>query len=54
MALPVVSGRKAVKALTKAGYRVTGRKGSHIKLKKKVDFIAGGIVRLVCGLWGCS
>ena len=37
MALPVVSGRKAIKALTKAGFRVAGRKGSHIKLKKKVD-----------------
>jgi len=37
VALPVVSGRKAIKALTKAGFRVAGRKGSHIKLKKKVD-----------------
>lgn len=37
MALPVVSGRKVVKALTKAGFRVAGRRGSHIKLKRKVD-----------------
>ena len=37
MALPVVSGRKAIKALTKAGFKVAGRKGSHIKLKKKVN-----------------
>ena len=37
MALPVVSGRRAIKALTKAGFRVAGRKGSHIKLKKKVN-----------------
>jgi predicted RNA binding protein YcfA (HicA-like mRNA interferase family) len=37
VALPVVSGRKVVKALTKAGFRVAGRRGSHIKLKKKVD-----------------
>lgn len=36
MALPVVSGRKAIKALTKAGFRVAGRRGSHMKLKKKV------------------
>lgn len=35
MKLPVVSGRKAVKALTKAGFEVAGRKGSHIRLKKK-------------------
>ena len=37
MALPIVSGRKVIKALTKAGFKVAGRKGSHIKLKKKVD-----------------
>ena len=37
MALPAVSGRKAIKALTKAGFKVAGRKGSHIKLKKKVN-----------------
>ena len=37
MALPVVSGRKVVKALAKAGFKVAGRKGSHIKLKKKVN-----------------
>jgi predicted RNA binding protein YcfA (HicA-like mRNA interferase family) len=37
VALPVVSGRLAIKALTKAGFRVAGRRGSHIKLKKKVN-----------------
>ena len=37
MALPVVSGRKVIKALSKAGFQVVGRKGSHIKLKKKVN-----------------
>ena len=37
MALPVVSGRKAIKALTKAGFKVAGRKGTHVKLKKKVN-----------------
>jgi predicted RNA binding protein YcfA (HicA-like mRNA interferase family) len=37
VALPVVSGRKAIKALTKAGFKVAGRKGSHIKLKNKVN-----------------
>jgi predicted RNA binding protein YcfA (HicA-like mRNA interferase family) len=36
VALPVVSGRRAIKALTKAGFLVVGRKGSHIKLKKQV------------------
>jgi len=37
VALPVISGRRAIKALTKAGFRGAGRKGSHIKLKKKND-----------------
>ena len=37
MAPPVVSGRKVIKALTKAGFKVAGRKGSHIRLKKKVN-----------------
>jgi len=35
--LPLISGREAIKALTKVGFQVTGRKGSHIKLKKKID-----------------
>lgn len=37
MALPIVSGREVIKALTKAGFKVAGRKGSHVKLKKRVD-----------------
>jgi len=37
VALPIVSGRKVIKALTKAGFQVAGRKGSHVKLKKRVD-----------------
>jgi predicted RNA binding protein YcfA (HicA-like mRNA interferase family) len=37
VALPVVSGRKVIKALTKAGFKVAGRRGTHIKLKKKVN-----------------
>jgi predicted RNA binding protein YcfA (HicA-like mRNA interferase family) len=30
-----VSGRKVIKALTKVGFKIVGRKGSHIRLKKK-------------------
>jgi len=37
MKLPIVSGRKIVKALKKAGFEVVGRKGSHIRLKKKTE-----------------
>ncbi|MCJ7560394.1 type II toxin-antitoxin system HicA family toxin [Candidatus Bathyarchaeota archaeon] len=37
MALPLVSGRRVIKALTKAGFLVAGKKGSHVRLKKKVD-----------------
>ena len=33
--LPVVSGHEVIKALTKAGFEVVGRKGSHVRLKKK-------------------
>ena len=32
--LPVVSGRKTIKALEKAGFRIVRIKGSHVKLKK--------------------
>ncbi len=30
-----VSGLKIIKALSKAGFKVVGRKGSHVRLKKK-------------------
>lgn len=31
--LPVVSGKKVIRALLKAGFRQVSQKGSHIKLK---------------------
>lgn len=37
MVLPVISGRKVIKALAKIGFEVNGKKGSHIKLKKKFN-----------------
>ncbi len=37
MKLPAVSGEKIVKALTKAGFEIVGRKGSHVRLKKKTS-----------------
>jgi predicted RNA binding protein YcfA (HicA-like mRNA interferase family) len=30
-----VSGREVIKALTKIGFTIVGRKGSHVRLKKK-------------------
>ena len=33
--LKPVSGLKIIKALAKAGFQVVGRKGSHVRLKKK-------------------
>jgi predicted RNA binding protein YcfA (HicA-like mRNA interferase family) len=30
-----VSGRQTIRVLTKAGFRIVGRKGSHVRLKKK-------------------
>ena len=37
MSLPAISGKKVIKALVKAGFTVEGRKGSHVKLKKKIS-----------------
>lgn len=33
--LPVVSGRRAVRALKKAGFSQVGRRGSHVKLRNE-------------------
>jgi len=33
--LPPLSDRQVVKALSKAGFEIVGRKGSHVRLKKK-------------------
>ena len=33
--LPLVSGKEVIKALSKIGFQTVGRKGSHIRLKKK-------------------
>lgn len=35
MGLPVVSGREMIKALTKIGFKIVGRRGSHVRLKRK-------------------
>jgi predicted RNA binding protein YcfA (HicA-like mRNA interferase family) len=32
--LPVISGQECIKALEKAGFRVSKQKGSHIKLRR--------------------
>ena len=37
MTLPTVSGRDVVKLLTRIGFIIVGRKGSHIRMKKKND-----------------
>jgi predicted RNA binding protein YcfA (HicA-like mRNA interferase family) len=33
--LPVVSGREIVRVLTKIGFAIAGRKGSHVRLKRR-------------------
>jgi predicted RNA binding protein YcfA (HicA-like mRNA interferase family) len=35
MKLPVIPGQKLVKVLNKQGFEIAGRKGSHVRLKKK-------------------
>ena len=37
MKLPVISGEKTIKALAKAGFKIAGQKGSHVRLKKKTN-----------------
>ncbi|MEQ1919848.1 MAG: type II toxin-antitoxin system HicA family toxin [Elusimicrobiota bacterium] len=34
---PLVSGAKAIKALKRAGWRVVGQRGSHVKLHRESD-----------------
>ncbi len=43
MSLPTISGKKVIKALGRVGFAVEGKKGSHVKLKKKT----GGKVLVV-------
>lgn len=35
--LPVISGREIIKLLTKIGFEIVGREGSHVRLKRKRD-----------------
>ena len=35
MGLPVLSGRDVIKALGKIGFKIVGRRGSHVRLKRK-------------------
>lgn len=34
---PLISGAKAIKALRRAGWRVIGQRGSHVKLYRESD-----------------
>jgi predicted RNA binding protein YcfA (HicA-like mRNA interferase family) len=36
MKLPVVSGKEVIKFLAKNGFEIIGRKGSHVRMKKKL------------------
>jgi len=35
--LPVISGREMVRVLSKIGFVIVGRKGSHVRLKRRQD-----------------
>ncbi len=37
--LPVLSGRKIIKALTRQGFKKVGQKGSHVRLKKNKTIV---------------
>ena len=43
MKLPQISGYKLIKILSKAGYAIVRKKGSHIRLEKKFN---GEIIKL--------
>ena len=34
---PLISGAKAIKALRRAGWRIIGQRGSHVKLYREAD-----------------
>lgn len=36
MKLPIISGKELIKALEKAGFNVVAKKGSHVRMKKKL------------------
>jgi predicted RNA binding protein YcfA (HicA-like mRNA interferase family) len=42
--LPIMSGREVVRLLTKMGFRVVGRKRSHIKMKKRDEKVTVVVV----------
>jgi len=35
MKLPIISGKELVKLLSKKGFEAVGRKGSHVRMKRK-------------------
>jgi len=35
MKLPIVSGKQLIKFLNKQGFEIVGKKGSHVRMKKK-------------------
>jgi len=37
MRLPVLSGKEIMKILSKNGFEIVGRKGSHVRMKKTSD-----------------
>ncbi len=37
MKAPVVSGKEVIKYLSKCGFEIVGRKGSHVRLKKVAE-----------------
>lgn len=36
MKLPIISGKELIKFLNKQGFEIIGRKGSHVRMKKKI------------------
>ncbi|MCX6801237.1 MAG: type II toxin-antitoxin system HicA family toxin [Candidatus Diapherotrites archaeon] len=37
MRLPILSGKEVIKFLSRKGFEIVGRKGSHIRLKREIN-----------------
>ncbi|MFY3740017.1 MAG: putative RNA binding protein YcfA (HicA-like mRNA interferase family) [Candidatus Nitrosomirales archaeon] len=49
MKLPVVSGKQAIKALSKIGFVAISQQGSHVKLLKRIN---GDVIQIIIPVHG--
>ncbi len=49
--LPLISAKEAIKAFEKIGYQVIRQRGSHIRMRHKIDANKQPIPYLITKLW---